>query len=362
MKYLLITNHSYMFWQFRRELVAALLEKGEVIISTPFEGHEEDFRAMGCRCVEVAFDRRSTGIRQNLQLLGYYRRLIRQEKPDLVVTYSIKPNIYAGLACRSMGVPYCSHVQGMGTAFERKGIAAFVSLLYRSAVRNARVAFFENNGDAEAFARMKIVPRSKEKILHGAGVNLRYFSPQPYPQEESGVIHFLFLGRFMREKGLDELFHAVRRLKAEDPHPFVLDMLGFYEEETYETQVKELEASGIVRFHGFQSDPRPWYAAAHCVVMPSYHEGMSNVLLEAAATGRALITSDIPGCREAVDRDRSGFLVPARDADALFDAMRRFLALTPEERERMGQDGREKMEKEFDRSEVVRETLEALSD
>ena len=361
MKYLLITNHSYMFWQFRRELAAALLEKGEVVISTPFVGHEEDFRAMGCRCVEVQFDRRGTEIWQNLELLAYYHRLIREEKPDLVVTYSIKPNIFAGLVCRSLKVPYFSHVQGLGTAFERKVVAALVSRLYRFALRGARVVFFENTSDAETFARLGIVSRSKEKILSGAGVNLDYFSFQSYPAEENGVIRFLYLGRIMREKGMDELFRAVRRLQAENVHPFTLDLLGFYEEEEYKSQVAELEASGIVKFHGFQSDPRPYYSAAHCVVMPSYHEGMSNVLLEAASTGRPLITSDIPGCREAVDADRSGFLVPSRDADSLYEAMKRFLYLTAEQRAQMGAAGRKKMEKEFDRTKVLRETVDALT-
>lgn len=359
MKYLLITNHSYMFWQFRRELVSALLEKGEVVISTPFVGHEDDFLAMGCRCIEARFERRSTGIRQNLKLLRYYHRLIRMEKPDLVVTYSVKPNIFAGLVCQCLGVPYCSHVQGMGTAFERKRIAGLVSLLYRCALRKAKVVFFENSSDAEAFADLKIVSRSREKILPGAGVNLDHFRFQAYPPEENGVIHFLFLGRFMQEKGIGELFHAARQLKADGRTPFILDLVGFFEED-YQTEVKELEASGIIKFHGFQSDPRPFYEASHCVVMPSYHEGMSNVLLEAAATGRALITTDIPGCREAVDPDLSGFLVPARDADALCDAMQRFLSLTPEGRERMGVAGRKKMEKDFDRAAVLRDTMRYL--
>ncbi len=311
--------------------------------------------------MEVEFDRRGTGIRQNLELLAYYRRLIREEKPDLVVTYSVKPNIFAGLVCRSLGVPYCSHVQGLGTAFEKKGIAALVSRLYRNALRGARVVFFENSTDAEYFSRMGIVSRSKERILSGAGVNLEYYTFQSYPPEEDGVIRFLYLGRIMREKGMDELFQAVRRLQAEDIHPFVLDLLGFYEEEDYKPQVTELEASGIVKFHGFQSDPRPYYNAAHCVVMPSYHEGMSNVLLEAAATGRPLITSDIPGCREAVDADRSGFLVSSRDADSLYDAMKRFLSLTAEQHAQMGVVGRRKMEKEFDRTKVLRETIDALT-
>lgn len=179
---------------------------------------------------------------------------------------------------------------------------------------------------------------------------------QPYPQNET--VHFLYLGRIMKEKGMDELFAAAEKLHAEQPG-FVLDLVGFFEDE-YKEQVAQLEHAGIVRFHGFQREPRPFYAAADCVVLPSYHEGMSNVLLEAAATGRPVITSDIPGCREAVDDGVSGLLVPVRDSEALYQAMKRMLAMSAEERARMGRAGRRKMEQEFRKEAVVAETIRAL--
>ena len=358
MKFLIITNHSYMFWRFRRELTAELLKRGEVVISTPFVGHEEDLMKMGCRCIQTTLERRSLNPRKEIELYSFYRRLLREEKPDLVITYSIKPNIYAGYACRLAHIPYFVNVQGLGSIFQRESSAKLAAMMYREAVRDAKAVFFENQSSADDFAERGIVPRQKEIILNGAGINLSVFSKQPYPSEENGI-HFLFLGRIMKEKGIDELLEASQKLKNEEGDHVFLDFVGFFEDD-YKEQIDLLVRRNVIRFHGFCSDPRPFYAEAHCVVLPSYHEGMSNVLLEAAASGRALITSDIPGCREAVNDEETGFLVPVKDSDALYRAMKRFLELSPEQRQRMGERSRIKMETEFDKERVVNETLAAL--
>ena len=162
----------------------------------------------------------------------------------------------------------------------------------------------------------------------------------------------------MKEKGIEELFYAVRRLKEEN-EDFVLDLAGFFED-IYKKQVEELEQLGIAHFYGFQSDPRPFYAEADCVVLPSYHEGMSNVLLEAAATGRPVITSNIPGCRESVENGKSGLLVEAKNKEMLYQAMKKMLHCSREEREKMGKAGREKMKREFRKEAVVERTVRSL--
>lgn len=362
MKYLIVTNHSYMLWQFRRELIEALLEKGEVVISTPFTGHEEDLCALGCRCIETSFERRSVNPLSEMGLLMFYRRLIRKEKPDLVITYSIKPNIYAGLVCRAMKVPYCVNVQGLGTAFQKEYTAKAASLLYKAALAGAHTVFFENSGNAGEFVRRRIIPRGKVTLLHGAGVNLTEYPYQPYPAEK-GRVSFLYLGRIMKEKGMDEFFAAAGRLKKEYGEGVHFDLVGFFED-GYRDTVEELVREEIVSFHGFQEDPRPWYAKSHCVVLPSYHEGMSNVLLEAAATGRAVITTDIPGCREAVQasgRKASGLLCRRADTDSLIEAMHSFLEMTEAERIQMGRNGRKRIEHMFDRRDVVSKVLEVIS-
>lgn len=358
MKFLIVTNHSYMLWQFRRELITKLLECGEVVLSMPFTGHEEDFTALGCRCIDTPLDRRTINPVTDLRLLATYQKLLRQEKPDMVITYSIKANIYGGYACAQQSVPYCVNVQGLGTAFQNPLLASIVTVMYRVAARRADTVFFENRDNAQEFVRRGIVPSGRIAVLRGAGVNLEYYPFRPYP-EEDGCVRFLFLGRIMQEKGVDELFAAARRLKAEYGGRVALDLVGFFEEEYKET-IDRLAADGILTFHGFQQDPRPFYQKAHCVVLPSYHEGMSNVLLEAAATGRALITSDIPGCREAVDDGINGFLCAPRSEDSLYRQMRRFVELTRPQREAMGAASRSKMEQSFDKEGVVQDTLDRV--
>ncbi|MGN1014582.1 MAG: glycosyltransferase family 4 protein [Butyricicoccus sp.] len=355
-KVLILTNHSYMLWRFRKELIAELMKEREVVLGMPFVGHEEDFQKMGLRCIPIEIDRRGINPKRDWKLIKRYQKLLAEEKPDLVITYSIKPNIYAGLLCRRMKIPYCANVQGLGTAFQKKGLAQFVTFLYKMAFQAVQTVFFENEGNAQEFLMRGILPKEKQTVLHGAGINLEQYALEPYPENE--IVHFLYLGRIMREKGIDELFSAVKRLR-NDGERFVLDLVGFFED-SYKEQVEQLERQNIVCFHGFQEDPRPFYAAADCVVLPSYHEGMSNVLLEAAAAGRPLITSDIPGCREAVNDGISGFLVEVKNSDQLYEAMKRILHTERSEREKMGMAGRTKMEQEFRKEAVVAETVQSI--
>ncbi len=359
-KLLVVTNHSYMLWQFRRELIEKLQEEYTVSISTPFVGHEDDFAAMGCNMIETDVDRRGINPVTDLKLIRSYDRILKEEKPDLVITYSIKPNIYAGMLCRLRKIPYAVNVQGLGTAFQKKRLAELVTFMYKTAVKNAKVVFFENEGNAKEFRDRKITPESQQIVLHGAGVNLEYYMFEKYPVHDDGKVHFLYLGRIMKEKGMDELFAAAERLfNTEDYHDFVIDLVGFFEDE-YKEKVENLEEKGMAKFYGFQEDPRPFYVNASCIILPSYHEGMSNVLLEAAATGRALITSDIPGCREAVNDGKTGFLCNKADVQSLYEQMEKFMNMSVEERREMGIRGRQKIEKEFAKDIVVDETIAAL--
>lgn len=356
MKILIITNHSYMLWRFRRELIQELMKEHEVVLSMPFVGHEDDFKALGIRCIDTNVDRRGINPKTDFKLLNTYNQLIKKEKPDLVITYSIKPNIYAGLVCSKSKVPYFSNVQGLGTAFQKPGLAQFVTMLYKAALHHAQGVFFENQANAEEFRKRHIISADKQHVLNGAGINLENYPYCEYPENKK--FHFLYLGRIMREKGMDELFWAVKKLYQEG-EKFVLDLVGFFEDE-YKEQVEELEKQGIAVFHGFSENPKPYYEGADCVVMPSYHEGMSNVLLEAAAIGRPVITSDIPGCREAVDDGKTGLLAEVQNRESLYEAMKKMLQLWKSERQAMGVAGCEKMKREFDKKTVVAETVKAL--
>ena len=356
-KILIITNHSYMLYRFRKELIQKLLEDSEVVISTPFVGHETDLKELGANCIKTEVDRRSINPFTDLKLLRTYKTILKQEKPDLVITYSIKPNIYAGYLCGKMKIPFCANVQGLGTAFQKALLSNLVTVMYRTAFRKVETVFFENQANAQAFVRRRILSAKKEVVLSGAGINLEEYRYRQYPDNEK--VHFLYLGRIMKEKGMDELFAAVEQLR-KNGCEFILDLVGFFEDE-YKKQVEQFQSEGIVRFYGFQENPKPYYAQTDCVVLPSYHEGMSNVLLEAAASGRAIITTDIPGCREAVDNGKSGMLCKVKSTDSLYKAMKRFTELSREKRELLGKAGRKKMEREFDKKKVVEETVKVIT-
>ena len=354
-KIMFITNHSYMFYQFRRELAQDLLQDYEVVISTPFNGREDDLRNMGCKVIETMFERRGVSPAAEIALYQTYVDLLKEEQPDFVLTYSIKPNVYAGRACQKLGIPYAVNVQGMGTAFEKPGLKQVASRMYKEACKGARVVFFENTSDAQYFIDHKIIRKDLAFVLPGAGVNTTYYAYSP--MEDHDKFHFLYLGRIMKEKGVDELFEAMRRIHSEYPDT-VLDIVGFTEED-YEIKINQLVKEGIAICHGFHKDPRPFYVSADCVVLPSYHEGMSNVLLEAASTGRLLITTNIPGCKEAVDLGKTGYLVKPKDSDSLYRMMRKAINLPKEELNEISHKAREKMEYEFTKEEVVKLTRNA---
>lgn len=349
---LILSDDSFSLWQFRRELISTMLHSEmEVLISVPAKEHAEDLQAMGCKFIPTP-----VGLRQDHALLKRYQQILKNEKPDIVVTYGIKPNILGGMSCGQAKVPHCANVQGLGNLFQTPLRSFFATLVYRAALKKAKVVFFENAGNAAFFQERKIIKESQQVILPGAGVNLRHYTQQPYPNNDP--IRFLYLGRMKKEKGTDELLAAIKMLY-DDCYEVRLDLVGEYDD-TYKEELDVLRRQEVVVVHGFQADPRPYYAAADCVVMPSHSEGMSNVLLEAAATGRPVIASYIPGCREAVDEARTGFTCRTQDKYALFDAMKRIAEMPRSQREQMGILGRRRMEALFDKQMVVEDTMNAI--
>lgn len=355
---LILANHSGGLYDFRKDLIAAFKKHANVTVAVPHNDRWEELHKLVDEVIELPIDRRGMNPLRDSRLFRRYRAMLKAVKPDLVLTYTIKPNIYGGLACRLAHVPYAVNITGLGSAIENGGwLKKFVLALYRPALKDANVVFFENAGNRDTLAATGVVPKGRDVVLHGAGVNLEDYPCRPYPQE--GPVRFLFVGRVMHEKGVDELFTAARRMKREYGDGVEFHIVGSFEE-AYKPVMDELEQAGTAQYHGYQSDMKPFYAMASCIVLPSYHEGMSNVLLEGAATGRALITSDIPGCREAVEDGVSGYLCPARDADALYDAMHRFLALPEGAKVEMGRQGRMRMEQKFSKTAVVAETIKHL--
>lgn len=358
MKIAILTNFDVGLYQFRRELIAELLKEHEVIISLPDGELVRPLEAMGCRFCDTPLDRRGINPIKDLELVRHYIGLLRREKPDLVISYTIKPNIYGGMVCRFLGIPYAANITGLGTTFQKQGLLrSFVTVLYKLALRKARVVFFENRGNMQTLLDECIVDAARCKCLSGAGVNLDHYQLTEYPPDTE-PLRFLFIGRVMAEKGIDELLEAMGRLRG-DGCDCTLDVLGHFEEH-YESRLREAGAEGWLRYHGQQKDVRPFIERSHCFVLPSWHEGMANTNLECAAMGRPVITSNIHGCKEAVVEGVSGLLCEPKNADSLYTAMKEFMELSPEKRREMGLAGRRHMEKVFDKKLVVAETVKAL--
>ena len=355
----ILANHSGGLYDFRKDLISELKKYASVTVAVPHNDRWDELLHLADRVIELPIDRRGMNPLHDSKLFHQYRAILKEVKPDLVLTYTIKPNIYGGLACRLAHIPYAVNITGLGSAIENGGwLKKFVLALYKPALKGARVIFFENTGNRDTLAATGVVPKGRDAVLNGAGVNLDDYPYQPYPQE--GPVRFLFVGRVMHEKGVDELFAAAKRMKQEYSIDVEFHIVGSFEE-GYKPLMDELEKAGVVKYYGYQSDMKRFYAMASCVVLPSYHEGMSNVLLEAAASGRPLITSDIPGCREAVEDGNSGYLCPAKDANALYGAMQRVMELSVEQRSEMGCRGRERMEQQFSKTAVVTETIDKLT-
>lgn len=359
MKYLIFVNDSTGITDFRMEFLTELLKSGSVVVSTPDNGTVSEIRALGAEVIDTAVDRRGINPISDFRLFREYWKVLKTENPDIVITYTIKPNIYAGLACKLRRIPYAANITGLGTAFQHSGLLrSFVTMLYRVSLNRAKVVFFENCENQDIFINSKIVKREQTCLLNGAGVNLDKFPYIPYPTDNEET-RFLFIGRVMKEKGIDELFAAMRMLRKDRIHCSV-DVLGGFDED-YSKQIEACENEGWLCYHGYQRDVRPFIANCHCFVLPSWHEGMANTNLECAASGRPVITSNIHGCLEAVEDGVTGFLCEKQNADSLYQKMKGFCTLSIEERKTMGLSGRKRMEAVFDKKKVVEETIRHLN-
>lgn len=357
-KVLILVNHDVAIYNTRRELVEQLLADGyEVMISSPYGERIDDLIAMGCKYLEISMKRHGTNIFEEMALLRRYFKLIDELKPDVVLTYNTKPNIYGGLACRIKKVPYIANITGLGTAVAGEGIIKDIMVrLYRSAFKTVSCVFFQND-DNLRFLLDKIIAVKKYRLLPGSGVNLDYFHPLDYPGDDT--VEFLFISRIMKEKGIDLYLEAARYIREKYPNT-VFHICGFCEE-AYEDKLHDMQERGIIVYHGMVRDVRSVLSRVHCIVHPSFYpEGLSNALLEGAASARPIITTDRAGCREVVDDGVNGYLFKKRSADELIDRIERFISLPYEEKKNMGIEGRKKVQAGFDRRIVVEKYREEL--
>jgi len=358
MKVLILANNAEGLYKFRKELIQELLNQGcEVYVSIPKGVFLENLKEMGCRFIDTFVDRRGMNLKTDMKLILFYKKVLKKIHPDMVITYTIKPNIYGGLMCRMLRVPYAVNITGLGTAFQSESmVKKLVIFLYKLALKKAKVVFFENIGNKQTFLDLHILKEKQICVLHGAGVNLADYPFSEYPSDEG--TRFLFIGRVMKEKGVDELFEAAERITQQRSDVF-FDVVGPLEDD-YKSRLEELVQKGVIVYHGYQKDVKPFIEKCHCFVLPSYHEGMANTLLEAGAIGRPLITSNIHGCLEAVEEGKNGYLAEEKNAESLLGQLEKFLGLSYEERKGMGQASREVVQEKFDKKKVVGKTIREI--
>jgi len=357
-KILILSNHFVTVYKFRKELIKELVNKGhEVVISLPYSEDTEKLHELGAKTINTYVDRKSLNPIKDIKLFVDYIKLLKSEKPDVVISYTIKPNAYGGLASRFFKCDFIANVTGLGSAYYKGGIVKkIVSTLYKVGFKSAKSVFFENEHNAQVLIDDRTITKEQAVVMNGAGVNLEQFKFEPMPPDE--VVKFLFIGRVMAEKGVDELFEAIRKIKV-DYDNVEFGFIGWFEDD-YSSIIKELEEEGLIKYYGYQSDVVPFIKDSHCIVLPSYHEGMANVLLEGAAMGRALITSDIPGCREAVVEGKSGWTCKVKDSDELYEKIKMFIDTSYEDKVNIGLQGRKHMENSFDKKKVVNLSIEEI--
>lgn len=352
MKVLLLANNSGGLFKFRQELLEALIAHNhKVYVSVPTGDYFAEIKQIGCNIVETEISRHGTNPLTDLALVKKYCSIIKSVKPDIVFSYTIKPNVYGGVACQLCKVPYVANVTGLGTAVENGGILQKITLaLYRTGLRKAKRVFFQNRANQDFMHKHKVV-KNAYSLLPGSGVNLERFTTLPYPDETDGI-HFVFISRIMREKGIEQYLDAANFFKGRHPE-LHFHICGSCEAE-YRGKLDESVKNDAVIYHGLVRNIREIHKISHCTIHPSFYpEGISNVLLESCACARPIITTDRSGCREVVDDDVNGFVVKQRDSEDLIQKIEKFLALTHEQKIQMGLAGRIKVEREFDRKIVI---------
>lgn len=357
----LITNHDDDVYCFRKELLEGIKEDGlNLIISCPYGEKLELLKDIKFKHDNAYIDRRGTNPISDFKLLIHYGQMMRKCRPDVVLTYTAKPNTYASLAAASLGIPYINNVTGLGSVLSMgKAMQTFVLSLFKIAFKKSSCIFFQNEENMKLALKQGLV-HGEYKLIPGSGVNTERFPLQKYPEGGNGIIGepiiFNYIGRVLHDKGIDDYIEAAKIIKSEFPNT-EFNILGFIEptEKHYEKELAQLEKDNIVIYRGQQNDVKPFIARAHATIHPStYGEGMSNVLLESASSGRVLITTDNPGCKETVMHGKTGYVYHGGEVSELVSSIKMFLNMDNENREKMGIAGREYVEAHFSR-EIVKE-------
>ncbi|WP_160118091.1 glycosyltransferase family 4 protein [Pandoraea pulmonicola] len=361
----IVANTAWYLVNFRLNLMKELQRAGHSVVAVSSDDSEqvEHFKVLDVPFEAVAISGSGTNpLREAISVWGLFRAL-RKHRIDVVLSYTPKGNIYAGLAATMAGVAIVPNVSGLGRAFIRESLlTGIVKVLYRVAFKRAPRIFFQNMDDLEAFASAGLVAREQCVRLPGSGVDLDRFTPAPMPERAVGAPVFLLVARLLWDKGVGEFVDAARIVKATYPDA-TFRLVGFpgVDNPSAVTEADIEQWQGLVEYKGPTPDVRPFMVDADCVVLPSYREGVPRTLLEAAATMRPIITTDAPGCRDTVLDGVTGFMCQPKSAQDLADKMLAFLRLTAVERAQMGEAGRKRIEREFDERIVLKRYVDLLA-
>lgn len=359
-KILILANNAGGLYNFRKELLERLItEEHEVIVSVPYAQKEIGLiEEIGCVVYETELNRHGINPIEELKLLAYYNRLIKNVEPDVILTYTIKPNIYGGIIAKKYNISHIANITGLGTALEKTGIQQkSLIYLYKYAFSNIQTVFFQNKENRQFFIDNDIVI-DKHKLIPGSGVNLKYFYMQEYPLTVKST-EFVFISRIMKEKGINQYLEAAKYITRKYPNT-KFHICGSLEG-NYQKTIKKYQKNNIIEYHGKVTDIREVLKHTHCTVHPTYYpEGMSNVLLESAASGRPIISTNRSGTREIIDDGINGYLINEKNTEDLIEKLELFLQLPHEKKRAMGIAGRKKTEAEFDRKIVVKAYLQEI--
>ncbi|RNE78929.1 glycosyltransferase family 1 protein [Vibrio cholerae] len=364
MKLIMVANTSWSVFNFRHSLIKELLNCGvELYVIAPEDKFSAKLTEMGCQVLDLPMQAKGVNPIADLALMLRLLRHYREIKPDFIIHYTIKPNIYGSLAAKLAGIPSLAITTGLGYTFVNQNVVSQVARqLYKFAFRYPKEVWFLNEDDRRAFLEHHLIEPDKAVLLHGEGVNLNHFVPSDKPQSDENV-RFLLIARMLRDKGVCEFVEAACQIRQRYPNA-IFQLLGDCGVPNPSVigreEIAQWEKEGVVEYLGTTDDVRPIIAQADCLVLPSYREGIPRTMIESAAMAKPLIVSDAPGCRDVVLDGQTGYLCEVKNAKALAQRCEQFLTLSDLEKQAMGKAGRSFMEAKFDEKWVIKQYFATL--
>lgn len=358
-KVLFLANHFLVLHSFRKELIIKLVNEGhQVFLSLPKSEDNIYFENLGCNIIETDIDRRGVNPVKDLKLIFFYKKIINEVNPNIIFSYTIKPNIYGSLVSNGKYKQVCN-ITGTGATFLKENfLSKFCKMLYKISVKNCYKVYFQNKGDLDYFIANKMISNNYD-LLPGSGCNLEQYQFVDMPNDD--VVKFIFIGRVMKLKGIEEYLKAAEIIKNKYSN-VEFYIAGWNEENYYKEMVDEYKQRNIVKYLGFQKDIKPYIHQCHCTVLASHGgEGVPNVLLESGASGRACIGTKTNGIVDVIDDGINGYIFSPGDYESLVSSIEKFINLNFEEKKKMGFQGRKKIEIEFDRNIVINKYLDEMN-